>query len=287
MKKICGIGFKEVGKIYLFETRFMNLKVGDKVVVETVRGLELGHVITPIKEVDETKLDHELKEIIRIASEKDIKNFKENEEKANNSLPKVREIIEKNKLQMKTLGCEYTLDGSKLLVYYNADGRVDFRELVKDLASEFHVRIELRQIGPREGAKMLGGIGFCGRELCCKNHLREFDFVTMKMAKDQGMSLSSSKITGLCGKLMCCIAYEEEAYSEIKKRIPGLGDIVKTPNCANCKVTAVNILKEEITTTNDEGVVEVWEAKKVECLKKAKQKEENNKDDNLDEVIDE
>lgn len=284
MKKVCGIGFKEVGKIYWFETKFTNLKVGDYVVVETVRGQELGHVIKPVEEVNEEKLDHELKSIIRVATKKDIANYLDNLDHAEVALVRAKEIIAEHKLQMKTIGCEYTLDGTKLLIYYTADGRIDFRELVKDLASEFRVRIELRQIGPREGAKIVGGLGFCGREICCKEHLRDFDLVTMKMAKDQGMSLSSSKITGLCGKLMCCISYEEKTYAEAKERIPGVGDIVKTPNCPSCKVTAVNYITERVTTTNNEDVVEIWDAKVLECIKKAKQKHEAN--DNSD-VVDE
>ena len=285
MKKVCGIGFKEVGKIYWFEAKGVNVKVGDYVVVETVRGQELGHVIKPIGEVDESKIEHELKSIIRVATKKDINNYLDNAEYAELALKRAKEIIADHNLEMKTVGCEYTLDGTKLLIYYTADGRVDFRELVKDLASEFKVRIELRQIGPREGAKIIGGLGFCGREICCKQHLRDFDLVTMKMAKDQGMSLSSSKITGLCGKLMCCIAYEQSIYAELKEKLPSVGDLVKTPNCESCKVTAVNYLMETVTTVNDEAT-EVWEAAKVECIKKAKQKRDENldKDDLSDEV---
>ena len=273
MKKIVGISFKEVGKIYWFSPNFLKLKEGDKVVVETVRGLEMGTVVSPIKEVDEKELEHELKDILRIASNKDIKDFNRYEELAKESFERAKKIIEVQKIAMKTLACEYTLDGTKLLIYYTAEGRVDFRELVKVLASEFHVRIELRQVGPREGAKMIGGLGSCGRVLCCNGHLREFDLVTMKMAKDQGMALSANKIAGACGKLMCCIAYENEAYNEKRKCLPCVGDIVKTPNCESCKVTSVNYLKEEVQTDN-EGLIEKWEAKKVQVLKSAK-KEHN------------
>ncbi len=269
MKKIVGIGFKEVGKIYWFNPNFLKLSEGDKVVVETVRGLELGTVIQGIREVEDDKLEHELKDIVRIASEKDLRNYERNEKNAVIAFEKAKKIIETQKLKMKTLACEYTLDGSKLLIYYNADGRVDFRELVKILASEFKVRIELRQIGPREGSKMIGGLGPCGRVLCCKNHIREFDLVTMKMAKDQGLALSASKIAGLCGKLMCCIAYESCAYEEKKKTLPGVGDIVKTPNSENSKVTNVNYVSEKVTTDTD-GVIDVWEANKVKVIKSAK-----------------
>ena len=194
MKKVVGIGFKDVGKIYWFNPGHLTITKDSYVVVETVRGLELGQVVCPPKEVDDSTLEHELKDVIRVATQKDIKEALENQKKADEAVEKVKKIVSEFKLDMKTLGCEYTLDGTKLLIYYNAEGRVDFRELVKVLASEFKVRIELRQIGQREGAKLLGAIGTCGREVCCKKHLREFDLVTMKMAKDQGMALSSSKI---------------------------------------------------------------------------------------------
>ena len=273
MKKIVGIGFKEVGKIYWFNPGPLTMTEGSKVVVETVRGLELGHVVCPIKEVEDNELEHELKDVLRIASAKDIKNFEQNEKKAEEANVKVKEIIKDFKLEMKPLGCEFTLDGTKLLIYYNAEGRVDFRELVKALANEFKVRIELRQIGQREGAKLLGAIGTCGREVCCKKHLREFDLVTMKMAKDQGMALSSSKIAGVCGKLMCCISYESPLYEEIRKRVPGVGDLVKTPTCEKCKVINADYIRELIKTDN-EGVIEEWKASEVKKLKDKKQKEE-------------
>ena len=273
MKKIVGIGFKEVGKIYWFNPNFLSLHVGDKVVVETVRGLELGHVILPIREIEDKDFEHELKDIIRIASDKDIKDYNKYEQKAKEDFEKAKKIIEAQKLDMKTLGCEYTLDGTKLLIYYNADGRVDFRELVKILASEFKVRIELRQIGPREGAKIVGGIGPCGRELCCKKHMREFDLVTMKMAKDQGMALTANKITGSCGKLMCCIGYENDAYCEIKKTMPTVGDIVKKDDGLEYKVQSINCLSKKIKIER-EGNVEEIESDKVKVVKANK----NNKD---------
>lgn len=273
MKKIVGVDFNEVGKIYWFNPGPLTISKGTKVVVETVRGLELATAVTEIKEVEDSEVQYELKDIIRIADPKDVKQFDENLKKANSIIPDVKQIITDYKLDMKLLGCEYTLDATKLLIYYNAEGRVDFRELVKALASQFKVRIELRQIGPREGAKMIGAIGTCGREVCCKKHIREFDLVTMKMAKEQGMALSSSKIAGVCGKLMCCIGYENEAYSELRKRIPGVGDIVKTPTCEKCKVINTDYLRE-IVKTDNEGVIEAWSAKEVKKLKSNKQKEE-------------
>lgn len=273
MKKIVGVDFNEVGKIYWFNPGPLTISKGTKVVVETVRGLELATAVTEIKEVEDSDIQYELKDIIRIADSKDVKQFEENINKATAIVSDIKEIINDYKLDMKLLGCEYTLDATKLLIYYNAEGRVDFRELVKALAGQFKVRIELRQIGPREGAKMIGAIGSCGREVCCKKHIREFDLVTMKMAKEQGMALSSSKIAGVCGKLMCCIGYENEAYAELRKRIPGVGDIVKTPTCDKCKVINTDYLREIVKTDND-GVIETWTAKEVKKIKSSKQKEE-------------
>lgn len=277
MKKVVGIGFKDVGKIYWFNPGHLTITKDSYVVVETVRGLELGQVVCPPKEVDDSTLEHELKDVIRVATQKDIKEALENQKKADEAVEKVKKIVSEFKLDMKTLGCEYTLDGTKLLIYYNAEGRVDFRELVKVLASEFKVRIELRQIGQREGAKLLGAIGTCGREVCCKKHLREFDLVTMKMAKDQGMALSSSKIAGVCGKLMCCISYESAVYEELRKRVPSVGEFVKTPTCDKCKVISADYLRELIKTEND-GVIEEWEAKKVKRLKSNKDKQKEIED---------
>ena len=202
--------------------------------------------------------------------------------KAKKALEITEKIIKKDKLEMKLLDCEYTLDKQKIIFYYNAEGRVDFRELLKDLAAEFRVRIELRQVGTREGAKFIGGLGSCGREICCKNHLREFDLVTMKMAKDQGMTLNASKIAGLCGKLMCCIAYENELYQEARTRIPLVGDIVDTPKCKGCKVIDVNFLKETLKTIDSENNVDDWNAKDV--VKVKGHVEESNDDDLTDDV---
>lgn len=283
MVKVVGIGFKEVGKIYYFDPTPFDLKIDDMVVVETVRGIELGKVVLPPKEVDEQTLEHELKGVIRIATDADLKAYKENQKKSDKTLEKCKEIVKTHGLEMKLLDCEYTLDRSKVIFYYNADGRVDFRELLKDLASEFKVRIELRQIGPREGAKFIGGIGQCGREVCCKKHLREFDIVTMKMAKDQGMTLNASKVAGLCGKLMCCIGYENELYQELRKRVPLVGDIVKTPTCNCCKVVSVDLLKEIVRTSKDDGeTVEVWKAS--ELIKLQSTEEIINPEDLTDDV---
>lgn len=284
MKKVVGITFKDVGKIYWFDPTPFTPKIGEKVVVETVRGLELGEVTSEVKEVEDEKIEHELKSVVRMANKFDIKNYNDNIEKAKKALVDCRRIIAKHKLDMKLLNCDYTLDHQKIIIYYNADGRVDFRELLKDLAAEFKVRIELRQVGPREGAKFLGGIGCCGREVCCKSHLREFDLVTMKMAKDQGMTLSASKVAGLCGKLMCCIGYENATYEEIRKRIPLVGDIVKTPKCDNCKVISVDFIKELIKTVDNEEKVEEWKA--ADVIKISSHKEVISEKDLTDDIID-
>lgn len=271
MAKVVGVGFKDVGKIYWFNPNFLKLPLKTAVIVETIRGLEMGWVVNEVTEVSDTELEHELKDVLRIATEKDISNYLENETKAVDAFERAKAVIKRHQLEMKTVGCEYTLDGSKLLIYYNAEGRIDFRELVKDLASEFRVRIELRQIGPREGAKMLGGIGACGREICCKKHLREFDLVTMKMAKDQGMALAANKIAGLCGKLMCCIAYESQHYADARKRVPQVGDIVQTPTCSGCKVISVDYLREIVRTeAKDKEGYEEWPAEKTTKLKSNK-----------------
>lgn len=284
MAKVVGIVFKDIGKIYWFKPEPYSPQKGDKVVVETVRGLELGFVETDVKEIPDEELEHELKPIVRMANKYDIKNYLSNLEKAEKDFEACKKIVNNRKLDMKLLYCEYTLDKQKIIIYYNAEGRVDFRELLKDLASEFRVRIELRQIGPREGAKIIGGIGPCGREICCKQHLREFDLVTMKMAKDQNMSLSASKIAGLCGKLMCCIGYENETYCEIRKRIPLTGDIVNTPNAKNCKVVGVDILAERIKVMDKDEVVTEWNAKDV--IKIKGHKEEISAKDLTDDVED-
>ena len=223
--------------------------------------------------------------VIRIANKTDLKSFTFNQEKADKDFDRCLKIVKKNKLDMKLLYCEYTLDRQKIIIYYTAEGRVDFRELLKDLAAELKVRIELRQIGPREGAKVIGGLGVCGREICCKSSLREFDLVTMKMAKDQNMSLSATKIAGLCGKLMCCIGYENEVYQEIRSRIPLTGDIVDIPTKKGCKVISEDILRERIRTIDNEENIEEWDAK--DCKKVKSHKETVSDEDLSDDIKDE
>ena len=276
MAKVVGITFKDVGKVYWFNPSTYTLKKDDKVIVETVRGTELGTVAIAPRMIDDSELEHELKPIVRIANKNDIKSYVYNQEKAEKDFERCLKIVQKNKLEMKLLYCEYTIDRQKIIIYYTAEGRVDFRELVKSLAAVMHVRIELRQIGQREGAKMMGGIGICGRELCCAKHLREFDLVTMKMAKDQNMSLTASKITGLCGKLMCCIGYEEEVYSEARKRLPDVGDIVDIPSCKGCEVVNVDFLREIISVKKDENIEKCPASDIKNVISKSKKKDKNN-----------
>lgn len=248
MKKIVGIQFKGFGKVYYFDPLDIDFAVGEYAIVETVRGVELGKVIIANREVEDDQIEYELKPVIRKANAEDVIQEEKNTELAKKSFEVFKKYIDVCKLEMKPLYAEYTIDQSKVIFYYTADDRVDFRELLKYLAPEFKIRVELRQIGPREAARALGGVGICGRELCCKKFLQNFDFVTMKMAKEQGMSLNNNKISGMCGKLMCCIAYENEIYKELKKEFPAVGTMVKTPTCECCKVVSVDYLKRLVKT---------------------------------------
>lgn len=246
--KIVGIQFKEVGKVYYFDPLDYEFLTGEYAIVETVRGVELGKVIIPNREVEDDQIEYELKPVIRKATDEDVEQEKKNAELAIKAFEVFKKYIKVCKLEMKPLYAEYTIDATKIIFYYTAEDRVDFRELLKYLAPEFRIRVELRQIGPREAARALGGLGICGRELCCKKFLQNFDFVTMKMAKEQGMSLNNAKISGACGKLMCCIGYEDELYKEMKKEFPAVGSYVKTPTCENCKVVAIDYFKRLVKT---------------------------------------
>ena len=229
MAEVIGVRFKEVGKIYYFDPLDNKLSVGDMVIVETARGLECGEVAMENKEISDDKLEHELKPLIRIATEEDLRKQAENKLKEKEAARICEQKIANHKLEMKLVNVEYTFDNSKIIFYFTADGRVDFRALVKDLASVFRTRIELRQIGVRDEAKMLGGLGVCGRPFCCSGFLGEFQPVSIKMAKEQGLSLSPVKISGTCGRLMCCLKYEQAAYTNLLKRTPKVGAIVNTP----------------------------------------------------------
>lgn len=228
MAEVIGVRFKEVGKVYYFDPDGMELKKGEKVIVETVRGIECGEVAMDNREIDDEEIVKPLKKLIRIADQSDLDKVKENKEKERDAFGICQKKIANHGLDMKLVDVEYTFDGGKILFYFTADGRVDFRELVKDLAGVFRTRIELRQIGVRDESKMLGGLGICGRPFCCSSFLGEFQPVSIKMAKEQGLSLNPAKISGACGRLMCCLKYEQNAYEYLLKITPKPGAIVET-----------------------------------------------------------
>lgn len=229
MVKVVGVRFKSAGKIYYFDPDNIDVQFNDFVVVETARGIEFGHVVIGPKEIDPEEVISPLKNVLRIALDEDFDIHRENKQKAEDALNMCQEKIEEHKLKMKIVDVEYTFDNNKVIFYFTADGRVDFRELVKDLASIFKTRIELRQIGVRDEAKMVGGIGPCGKMVCCKEFLGEFAPVSIKMAKDQSLSLNPTKISGLCGRLMCCLKYEHDNYEELLEKTPQVGSIAITP----------------------------------------------------------
>ncbi len=242
MAEVVGVRFKEVGKIYYFDPDGHTLKKGDYVIVETARGIECGEVAMDNRDVSDDEIVKPLKKLLRIATQEDLDKVKENKEKEKKAFEICEKKIAKHKIDMKLVDIEYTFDNSKILFYFTADGRVDFRELVKDLASVFHTRIELRQIGVRDESKMLGGLGICGRPFCCGSFLGDFQPVTVKMAKEQGLSLNPTKISGTCGRLMCCLKYEQDAYEHLLKITPKLGAIVDCPD-GRGRVVDVNLLR--------------------------------------------
>lgn len=229
MIKVVGVRFKSAGKIYYFDPDNIDVQFNDFVVVETARGIEFGHVVSGPKEISEEEIVSPLKSVLRIALDEDFDIHRANKKMAAESLVECQEKVMEHKLKMKIVDVEYTFDNNKVIFYFTADGRVDFRELVKDLAAIFKTRIELRQIGVRDEAKMVGGIGPCGKIVCCNQFLGEFDPVSIKMAKDQSLSLNPTKISGLCGRLMCCLKYEHETYEELLKKTPQIGSIAITP----------------------------------------------------------
>ncbi len=229
MIEIIGIRFKEVGKVYYFSPKGKTVQAGDKVIVETARGVEYGEVVIPNRKIDESGVVQPLKPIIRVATPEDEKTIKDNEAKEIEIMKVFVKKITEHKLDMKPIDVDYTFDGSKILFYFTAESRVDFRELVKDLAGIYRTRIELRQIGVRDEAKMLGGLGICGREFCCSSFLGEFQPVSIKMAKEQSLSLNPTKISGTCGRLMCCLKYEQDCYEDLLKITPKVGAFVETP----------------------------------------------------------
>lgn len=246
MINVIGVQFRRAGKVYYFAPGELDIKKGDNVIVETARGVEYGKVVLGIKEIEEEKIVQPLKPVIRIATEEDAKIDAENRRKEKEAFDICLEKIKQFELEMKLIDVEYTFDNNKVLFYFTADGRIDFRELVKSLASVFRTRIELRQIGVRDETKILGGIGICGRELCCHSFLSEFAPVSIKMAKEQNLSLNPTKISGICGRLMCCLKNEEEAYEELNKNLPSVGDIVKTSDNLKGEVAGVSVLKQKV-----------------------------------------
>ena len=246
MIKVVGVRFRNAGKIYYFDPKDFEMEVGSHAIVETARGIEYGTVLIAPREVADDQVIQPLKPVIRVATEEDTKTVERNREREKSAYKTCQEKIEKHGLEMKLVQAEYTFDNNKLLFYFTADGRIDFRELVKDLASVFRTRIELRQIGVRDETKMLGGIGICGRELCCCSYLSDFVPVSIKMAKEQNLSLNPTKISGVCGRLMCCLKNEEETYEYLNSRLPGVGDSVTTATGEVGEVQSVNVLRQKV-----------------------------------------
>ena len=276
MVNVIGVRFRKAGKVYYFDPAGYEVKVGDNVIVETARGVEYGAVVLGPREVAEDKIIQPLKAVIRKATPEDDEIEVKNKIKEKEAFKICFEKIKKHGLEMKLIDSEYTFDNNKVLFYFTADGRIDFRELVKDLASVFKTRIELRQIGVRDETKIVGGIGICGRPLCCSVHLTEFAPVSIKMAKEQNLSLNPTKISGVCGRLMCCLKNEEEAYEELNSKLPNVGDYVATIDNLKGEVQSVSVLKQLVkvivTLENDEKEVREY---KVEDLKfKPKKKKE-------------
>ena len=268
MINVIGVRFKKAGKIYYFDPSDLDIKKGNFVVVETARGIEFGECVIGIKEIPETDIVAPLKSVIRVAQEEDINKHKENKVKEKDALDICLKKIEEHGLNMKLIDVEYTFDNNKVIFYFTADGRVDFRELVKDLATIFKTRIELRQIGVRDEAKMLGGLGPCGRSLCCSTFLGDFASVSIKMAKEQNLSLNPTKISGICGRLMCCLNYEQSTYEDIRKRLPKVGSIVKMGDFSG-EVIGNNTVKENVKVKyrrGDEEVVEEFKIDDIELI---------------------
>ena len=261
MKIIIGVSFRQAGKVYFFDPGDEQIERGEHVIVETAKGVEYGTVVVPNREMAEEKIVAPLKKIIRVATPKDEDIELKNREKEKDAYKICLEKIAKHRLEMKLIAAEYTFDNNKLLFYFTADGRIDFRELVKDLASVFRTRIELRQIGVRDETKICGGIGICGRTLCCHSYLSEFAPVSIKMAKEQNLSLNPTKISGVCGRLMCCLKNEEEAHEELNSRLPHIGSHVKTAEGLDAEVQSVSVLKQlvKVIVFLDDGEKEVRE----------------------------
>ena len=284
MIKVIGVRFRTAGKVYFFDPAGLEINTGDHVIVETARGIEFGHVVLGSREVDESKVVQPLKSVIRMATAADEETERRNKEKEKEAFGICLEKIKKHNLQMKLIDAEYTFDNNKVLFYFTADGRIDFRELVKDLAAVFKTRIELRQIGVRDETKIMGGIGICGRPLCCHTYLSEFIPVSIKMAKEQNLSLNPTKISGVCGRLMCCLKNEEETYEELNSKLPGIGDYVTTDDGLKGEVHSVSVLRQlvkvVVTVGKDEKEIREYPVKRLK-FRPMRRKEKVNVDAEL------
>lgn len=295
MVTVTGVRFKPAGKVYYFNPGTLKLKEGDYVIVETARGLEFGEVMTAPRKVNEKSIIKPLKKVVRIADAKDCSRHERNMSKKKSTMDTCQQRINAHNLDMKLVDVEFTFDNSKVIFYFTSDGRVDFRELVKDLAGIFKMRIELRQVGVRDEAKMLGGIGNCGRGLCCHTWLPDFNPVSIKMAKMQGLSLNPTKISGICGRLMCCLKYENDAYVALKRGLPDAGERVRTPDGIGI-VVENNILREQVkvrlvlppdknTPPGEDHLdadISVYKKKDIKRLEKSKKKKHQNDNDELE-----
>ena len=288
MVNVISVRFRQAGKIYYFNPGELKIEAGDHVVVETARGIEYGEVVFGNHQVEDENVIQPLKEVIRVATDEDIQHEAENNKKELEAFAICFDKIKKHELEMKLIDCEYTFDNSKILFYFTADGRIDFRELVKDLASVFRTRIELRQVGVRDETKILGGIGVCGRPLCCHSYLSDFVPVSIKMAKEQNLSLNPVKISGVCGRLMCCLKNEEEVYEELNKKLPNVGDYVTTSDNLKGEVQSVSILKQlvKVIVNLPHDEKEIREYPVSELRFKSRRKDKNNSK-NVDKELEE
>ena len=284
MTKVIGVRFRTAGKIYYFDPVKFRIKKGDHVIVETARGVEFGTVVSGVKEVPDEKVVQPLKPVLRVASQRDEEQEANNKRKEKEAFRICLEKIKKHKLEMKLIDAEYTFDNNKVLFYFTADGRIDFRELVKDLASVFKTRIELRQIGVRDETKIIGGMGICGRILCCHAHLSEFVPVSIKMAKEQNLSLNPTKISGVCGRLMCCLKHEEETYEELNRKLPNVGDHVTTCDGLKGEVSGVNVLRQlvkVVVTVDDEKEIHEYKVEQLRFRRRHNKRDKVEVDDEL------
>lgn len=278
MTKVIGVRFRSAGKVYYFAPGDLSIDQGDHVIVETARGVEYGYVVLGVKEVEDDKIIQPLKSVMRVATPEDDEKAEKNRDKEKEAYRVCLEKIRKHELEMKLIDAEYTFDNNKVLFYFTADGRIDFRELVKDLAAVFKTRIELRQIGVRDETKILGGIGICGRPLCCHSYLADFAPVSIKMAKEQNLSLNPTKISGVCGRLMCCLKNEQETYEELNSRLPNVGDYVTTADGLKGEVTSLSVLRQlvKVVVNLDNDEKEIREYKVSDLRFKPRRKKEKN-----------